>query len=55
MLTRADVAELLKVSVRTVDRLRRRRQLPATKLGAAVRFAAHDVQSFLTNRRESVR
>jgi excisionase family DNA binding protein len=55
LLTRADVAGLLNVSLRTIDRIRRRGWLAACKVGASVRFVADDVYSFLAGRREVAR
>jgi excisionase family DNA binding protein len=55
LLTRAEVAGLLKLSVRTIDRMRRRGWLVASKVGAAVRFVADDVFRFLAGRREVAR
>ncbi len=46
MLTRAEVAQILSVSLRTVDRLRRQAILPAIKVFTSVRFRAEDVRKF---------
>jgi excisionase family DNA binding protein len=44
MLTRAEVALLLSVSVRSVDRLRKAGILPAIKVFSSVRFSEEDVR-----------
>jgi excisionase family DNA binding protein len=51
LLTRAEVAQLLGVSVRSVDRLRKRQLLPAVKVFASVRFREEDVRRFITSQR----
>jgi len=50
LFTIADVAELLKVSVRTVRRLQQQRKIPFIKVGGAVRFARSDIASYLEKR-----
>jgi excisionase family DNA binding protein len=47
LLTRSEVAERLKLSLVTVDRLRRRRELEVIKLGRAVRIPAESVTAYL--------
>jgi len=47
MLTRAEVAQLLSVSLRTVDRLRRQGVLPAIKVFTSVRFPEEAVRAFM--------
>jgi len=49
-MTRREVADLLRVSVETVDRWRRRGRLPGVQVVAgrgAVRFRAEDVEALL--------
>lgn len=50
LFTVAEVAELLKVSVRTVRRLQQQRKIPFVKVGGAVRFAKSDLASYLEKR-----
>ena len=47
LLTRDEVAERLKLSLVTIDRLRRRRELEVIKLGRAVRITADSVTAYL--------
>lgn len=47
LLTREEVAERLKLSLVTIDRLRRRRELEVIKLGRAVRITADSVTAYL--------
>jgi len=47
LLDKADVADLLKVSVRTVDRLRESGDLRAVRVRGRVLFSPQDVQAFL--------
>ena len=47
VLTRREVAQLLRISVRTVDRLR----LPSMLVGRLRRFLRQDVDAFLEERR----
>jgi excisionase family DNA binding protein len=49
MLTRAEVAQLLSVSLRTVDRLRAQGILPAVKVFTSVRFREEDVKGFINS------
>lgn len=51
LLTVADVARLLKISVSSVRRLQRRRQLPFVKVGGHVRYTRSDVAEYLTRQR----
>ena len=51
LLTIADVAEILKVSVPTVRRLQQQRKIPFVKVGGSIRFARSDVASYLAARR----
>jgi excisionase family DNA binding protein len=55
LLTIADVAELLKVSVSTVRRLQQQRTIPFIKVGGRIRFTRNDIASYLeTNRVRSI-
>jgi excisionase family DNA binding protein len=47
LLTREEVAGRLKLSLVTIDRLRRRRELEVIKLGRAVRITADSVTAYL--------
>ena len=47
-LNREEAATMLRVSVRTVDRLIEAGELPAARVGRAVRVARADVQALLT-------
>jgi excisionase family DNA binding protein len=51
LLTTAEVAELLKVSVSGVRRLQQARQLPFINVGGSVRFSRRDILSYLERRR----
>jgi excisionase family DNA binding protein len=51
LLTIAEVAELLKVSVSGVRRLQQARRLPFIKVGGSVRFSKSDIVSYLEKRR----
>jgi excisionase family DNA binding protein len=51
LLTVADVAEILNVSVSSVRRLQQRRMIPFFKIGGGVRFARSDIRSYLAKRR----
>lgn len=56
LLTVAEVAGLLKVSVPTVRRLQQQRRLPFIKVGRGVRFAKSDVAAYVERRRvESIK
>jgi len=52
LMTVADVAEMLKVSVRTVHALRRRDGLPGCKIGGSLRFRREDVLAWIEDCRE---
>jgi len=47
LLTREEVAEQLKLSLPTIDRLRRRKELASVKLGRAVRIPTDSVTTYL--------
>jgi excisionase family DNA binding protein len=47
LMTRKEVADFLKVSVRSVDRLRRSGALPAVMVLTKVRFRVEDVEALL--------
>lgn len=47
LLTIAEVAGLLKVSISTVRRLQERRRIPFTKIGGSVRFIRSDVAAYV--------
>jgi excisionase family DNA binding protein len=51
LLTIAEVAGVLKISVPSVRRLQQRRLIPFFKVGGSVRFAKSDVTSYLETRR----
>jgi excisionase family DNA binding protein len=51
LLTIAEVAQLLKISMSGVRRLQRARCLPFIKVGASVRFSRRDIASYLEKRR----
>jgi excisionase family DNA binding protein len=51
LLTIAEVAKLLKVSVSGVRRLQQGRHLPFIRVGGSVRFSKHDISSYLEKRR----
>jgi excisionase family DNA binding protein len=51
LLTIAEVAELLKVSVPSVRRLQQGRHLPFVKVGGSVRFSKPDILAYLEKRR----
>jgi excisionase family DNA binding protein len=55
LLTRAEVAQLLSVSLRTVDRLRREGILPALKVFTTVRFREEDVRRFISGQQGAAR
>lgn len=54
LLTRDEVASLLKISRAGVYRLVERRQLPFYKVGHNLRFAKSDVMAYLLQRRVDV-
>jgi excisionase family DNA binding protein len=47
LLSRAEVAEVLSVSVRTIDRLREQGILPPVKVLTSVRFREEDVKNLV--------
>jgi len=51
LLTIPEVADLLKISVPTLRRLQRQRQIPFIKVGGRVRFSRSDVAAYLERRR----
>jgi excisionase family DNA binding protein len=51
LLTIAEVAELLKLSVSTVRRLQRQRKISFVKVGGSVRFVESDLAAYLARRR----
>jgi len=51
LLTIAELAELLKISVTGVRRLQQARQLPFIKVGGSVRFFKRDVIAYLKRQR----
>ena len=51
LLTIAEVAELLKISIPTLRRLQRQRTIPFIKVGGCVRFRKGDIASYLQQRR----
>lgn len=51
LLTTAEVARLLKISVSSVRRLQSARALPFVKVGGSVRFAKADIASYLARNR----
>lgn len=52
-LTKKEVADLLKCSVRSVDSLRTNDGLPCVKLGRLVRFSREAVQAWLEEKQKS--
>ncbi len=51
LLTAAEAAELLKISIASVRRLQRNRHIPFHKVGGCVRFAKDDILSYLATHR----
>jgi excisionase family DNA binding protein len=51
ILTLADVAQLLKVSLTSVRRLQQGRHIPFIKVGGSVRFQKRDLLSYLEKQR----
>jgi excisionase family DNA binding protein len=51
LLTIAEVAEFLKISVPSARRLQQRRLIPFFKVGGSVRFNRNDVLSYLDKKR----
>jgi excisionase family DNA binding protein len=54
LLTVAEVAEFLNISILSVRRLQQRRQIPFIKVGRCVRFTRADVASYLDKQRVSM-
>jgi excisionase family DNA binding protein len=52
LLTLAEVADMLQVSQKTVQRLVARRRLPCIRLGRVVRFSPADLLRFVEARKE---
>ena len=56
LLTERDVAALLRVSTRSVRRLERAREIPASvRVGGSKRFVAQDIRDWLGRERERAR
>ena len=55
LLSRGDVADLLGVSMRTVDRLRAEGELRSVLVRGCVRFTAADVQAYIDAQRKGDR
>ncbi|WFU32399.1 helix-turn-helix domain-containing protein [Bradyrhizobium brasilense] len=51
LLTTAEVADLLRTSTSSVRRLQLRRRISFLKVGGSIRFAKHDVISYLARQR----
>lgn len=51
LLNIAEVAKLLRISASSVRRLQQRRRVPFLKVGGSVRFAKHDIISYLVRQR----
>jgi excisionase family DNA binding protein len=51
-MTREEVAEVLQVSTRTVDRLRQMGELRATRIKTTVRFHPADVETYIASLRK---
>ena len=47
LLTRKELAKLLKISEKTIDRLREGRKIPFCKVGRSIRFNKKDVLEYL--------
>jgi len=52
LLTKRETANLLNMSLRTVDNLLARKQLTFVKIGSSVRFTLADVQAFIAAQRK---
>lgn len=52
LLTPKDVAELLQISVRTLERWVAEGKLPAIRLGRLIRFDPDDIRKFIDERKE---
>ena len=55
LLRRSEVAELLGVSIRTVNRLAERGELEVVRIGRGARFRADDVRALIDRSREARR
>ena len=53
LLTRREVAGLLRISTRTLDRLCNERELTPVRVGRGVRFAKADVERYIRRGRET--
>jgi excisionase family DNA binding protein len=53
LLTIPEAAELLTISVSSTRRLQQERRIPFFKVGGSVRFAKHDLVSYLAKQRVS--
>jgi excisionase family DNA binding protein len=51
LLTIAEVARLLKISIPSIRRLQQRRLIPFFKVGGSVRFTRNDIISYLEKKR----
>jgi len=51
LLTIAEVAQLLTISIPSVRRLQQRRLIPFIKVGGSVRFTKSDIIAYLNKRR----
>ncbi len=51
ILTIAEVAEILKISITSMRRLQHKRRIPFIKVGGAVRFSISDLTAYLENQR----
>ncbi len=51
LLTIAEMAEILKVSIASVRRLQQGRHIPFHKVGGSVRYAREDIVSYLAQHR----
>jgi excisionase family DNA binding protein len=54
LLTKEDAAEVLKISTDGVDRLVKRGELPAIRIGGLVRFTPDDMEAFISANRQEV-
>lgn len=52
LLTKRDVAELLGISIRTVDKWVSRREIPFVRVGSLVRFERSAIDSWITRHRQ---
>ncbi len=53
LLTIAEVAEFLKLSIPTIRRLQQQRHIAFVKVGGRIRFTKSDIMSYLETRRVS--